>query len=248
MTVAEKYPERILDKKNNPAIITNINLWRKPMNKTGILCVGIILAFSGAVNAQSVKPAATLVKPAVSMPSPIPSGMEQDLSNIQKSLGDLVGRLDSVKSRLGNVSKMVPGDAELAVTNTATILGGIVDSLRDEGDILLSIHAVKEAAQRHKERVQSIPKNDINEADRSNVLAKWDSVLQTSDKMSLMSMAMREKVLALITTLRLRQVGISELILVDSYGEALRSLGDWMSELDKIINELHKTIVPVPGV
>jgi hypothetical protein len=42
--------------------------------------------------------------------------------------------------------------------------------------------------------------------------------------------------------LRERQVGISEELLVGSYEDAVKSLNQWLDELEKLINDLRASI------
>jgi hypothetical protein len=50
---------------------------------------------------------------------------------------------------------------------------------------------------------------------------------------------MRDKLLEAITDLRVRQVGISEELLAGSYEGAVKSLNQWLDELEKLINDLR---------
>jgi hypothetical protein len=55
-------------------------------------------------------------------------------------------------------------------------------------------------------------------------------------------MTMRDKLLGALTELRERQVGISEELLVGSYEDAVKSLNQWLDELEKLINDLRASI------
>ena len=89
-----------------------------------------------------------------------------------------------------------------------------------------------------------IPNGQISEGDRSAVLAKWTSVLQQADRAQAKVLTMRDKLLGAITELRVRQVGISEELLAGSYEDAVRSLNQWLDDLDKLINDMRVSIGP----
>ena len=148
---------------------------------------------------------------------------------------------------LRDTAKKGPVEAQLEVAKTAQSLGQLADRLQDEGDILSQLRAVKNAATVHRDRVQDIPKGNISEADRTVVLAKWNSILQQADRAQAKVLNMRDKLLGAITELRVRQVGISEQLLAGSYEDAVKSLNQWLDELEKLINDL-RTSITAPGV
>jgi hypothetical protein len=123
-------------------------------------------------------------------------------------------------------------------------LGQLADRLQDEGDIMSQLRAVKNAAGVHRDRVQTIPKGNISEGDRTAVLAKWNSILQQADRAQAKVLTMRDKLLGAITELRVRQIGVSELLLAGSYEDAVKSLNAWLNELEKLINDLRVSIGP----
>jgi hypothetical protein len=91
----------------------------------------------------------------------------------------------------------------------------------------------------HRDRVQAISNGSIAEGDRTAVLAKWNSILQQADRARAKVLTMRDKLLEAITDLRVRQVGISEELLAGSYEGAVKSLNQWLDELEKLINDLR---------
>ena len=150
-------------------------------------------------------------------------------------------------SRLRDTAKKGPIEAQLEITKAATSLGQLADRLGDQGDILSQLRAVRNTAQVHRDRVQAIPKSGIAEGDRTAVLTKWNSILQQADRAQAKVLTMRDKLLGAITELRVRQVGISEELLAGSYEDAVRSLNQWLDELEKLINDLRASTT-APGV
>ena len=140
---------------------------------------------------------------------------------------------------LRDTAKKGPVEAQLEVAKTAQSLGQLADRLQDEGDILSQLRAVKNAAAVHRDRVQDIPKGNISEADRTAVLAKWNAILQQADRAQAKVLNMRDKLLGAITELRVRQVGISEQLLAGGYEDAVKSLNQWLDELEKLINDFR---------
>ena len=173
--------------------------------------------------------------------------IQQDLAGVLKSLGEQLTRADQLVVRLRDTAKKGPVEAQLEVTKAATVLGQLADRLQDEGDIMSQLRAIKNAAQVHCDRVQALAKGTISEADRTAVLTKWNALLQQADRAKAKVMTMRDKLLGAITELRVRQVGISEELLAGSYEDAVKSLNQWLDELEKLINDLRASI-SVPGV
>ena len=185
----------------------------------------------------------SLISPAFAQSDPI----QQDLAEVLKALSEQLIRADQLVARLRDTAKKGPVEAQLEVTKAATTLGQLADRLQDEGDIMSQLRAIKNAAQVHRDRVQALAKGTISEADRTAVLTKWNALLQQTDRAKAKVMTMRDKLLGAITELRVRQVGISEELLAGSYEDAVKSLNQWLDELEKLINDLRASI-GVPGV
>ena len=161
-----------------------------------------------------------------------------------KALSEQITRADELVVRLRDTAKRGPVEAQLEVAKTAKSLGQLADRLQDEGDILSQLRAIKNAATVHRDRVQGIPNGQISEGDRSVVIAKWNSVLQQADRAQAKVLTMRDKLLGAITELRVRQVGISEELLAGSYEDAVKSLNQWLDDLDKLIKDFKVSIGP----
>jgi uncharacterized protein (DUF885 family) len=173
--------------------------------------------------------------------------IQQDLAGVLKALSEQLTRADQLVARLRDTAKKGPVEAQLEVTKAGTALGQLADRLQDEGDIMSQLRAIKNAAQVHRDRVQALAKGTISEADRTAVLTKWTALLQQADRAQAKVMTMRDKLLGALTELRERQVGISEELLVGSYEDAVKSLNQWLDELEKLINDLRASI-GTPGV
>jgi len=185
----------------------------------------------------------SLISPVFAQSDPI----QQDLAGVLKSRGEQLTRADQLVVRLRDTAKKGPVEAQLEVTKAATALGQLADRLQDEGDIMSQLRAIKNAAQVHRDRVEALAKGTISEADRTAVLTKWNALLQQADRAKAKVLTMRDKLLGAITELRVRQVGISEELLAGSYEDAVKSLNQWLDELEKLINDLRASI-SVPGV
>jgi uncharacterized protein (DUF885 family) len=168
--------------------------------------------------------------------------IQQDLAGVLKALPEQLTRADQLVAQLRDTAKKGPVEAQLEVTKAGTALGQLADRLQDEGDIMSQLRAIKNAAQVHRDRVQALAKGTISEADRTVVLTKWNALLQQADRAQAKVMSMRDKLLGALIELRERQVGISEELLVDSYEDAVKSLSQWLDELEKLINDLRASI------
>ena len=196
--------------------------------KSIIVALGFLASLTSSVFAQS-------------------NAIQQDLAAVLKALGEQITQADQLVAQLRETAKKGPVEAQLEITKAAASLGQLADRLQDEGDILSQLRAVKNAAQVHRDRVQAIPNGGISEADRTAVLAKWNSILQQADRAQAKVLTMRDKLLGAITELRVRQVGISEELLAGSYEDAVKSLNQWLDDLEKLINDLRASI-SVAGV
>jgi len=177
----------------------------------------------------------SLISPALAQTDSV----QQDLAGVLKALSEQITKADQVVAHLRDTAKKGPVEAQLEDTKAAISLGQLADRLEDQGDILSQLRAVKNTAQVHRDRVQAIPKGGITEGDRTAVLAKWNSVLQQADRAQAKVLTIRDKLLGAITDLRVRQVGISEELLAGSYEDAVKSLNQWLDELEKLINDLR---------
>ena len=167
---------------------------------------------------------------------------QQDLAGVLKSLSQQLSRADQLVVQLRDTAKKGPVEAQLEVTKAGTELAQLADRLQDNGDIMSELRAVKKAAQVHRERVQALAKGTISEADRTAVLTKWNALLQEADRAQAKVMTMRDRLLGALSELRERQVGISEELLVGSYQDAVKSLNQWLDELEKLIKDLRVSI------
>jgi hypothetical protein len=192
--------------------------------KSIILAMGLLASLISPAFAQSGDP------------------FQQDLADVLKALSEQLTRADQLVAQLRDTVKKGPVEAQLEVTKAGTALGQLADRLQDEGDIMSQLRAIKNAAQVHRDRVQGLAKGTISEADRTVVLTKWSTLLQQADRAQAKVMTMRDKLLGALTELRERQVGISEELLVGSYEDAVKSLNQWLDELEKLINDLRASI------
>jgi molybdopterin converting factor small subunit len=192
--------------------------------KSAIAAIGFLVSLISPVFAQSGDP------------------IQQDLAGVLKALSEQLTRADQLVAQLRDTAKKGPVEAQLEVTKAGTALGQLADRLQDEGDIMSQLRAIKNAAQVHRDRVQALAKGTISEADRIAVLTKWNALLQQADRAQAKVMTMRDKLLGALAGLRERQVGISEELLVGSYEDAVKSLNQWLDELEKLINDLRASI------
>jgi hypothetical protein len=202
------------------------------------------------LNAGSVESVIIALGLLVSLTSPVfaqSDPIQQDLAGVLKALSEQISRADELVVKLRETAKRGPVEAQLEVAKTAKSLGQLADRLQDEGDILSQLRAVKNAAAIHRDRVQDIPNGNISEADRTAVLSKWNSTLQQADRAQAKVLTMRDKLLGAITELRVRQVGISEQLLAGGYEDAVKSLNQWLDELEKLINDFRASVA-APGV
>jgi chromosome segregation ATPase len=195
----------------------------RAIGRTGLgMSVGIALLLATALAAEA--------------PAPI----APQLQTILKSLSQQLNRADAIVEQLRETAKKGPEQTKQDIASTSKTLGDLADRLRDDGEIMAQLHALKNAAQVHQARVQTM--HGISEQARSEVLSRWTSVLQQIDTTEGAIRTMRGKLLSLLEELRRVQVDVSELMLVGSYEDAVKALNDWLKDLTESVTRMRATI------
>jgi uncharacterized coiled-coil protein SlyX len=196
--------------------------------KSPLAAIGLLLMFFSPAFAQS------------------PS-IQQQLAATLKALSAQLAQADTVVAGMHDARKKGSVEAQLEVTKVATALGELADRLQDQGDVMGELQEFRAAAQANQGRVAHLEKGTISEVDRTNVLRTWTKILEQVDAAQVRVKTIRDKILAAITELRRRQVGLSEEILAGSYEDAIKSLNEWLGDLQKTIDQLRASVA-VPGV
>ena len=128
------------------------------------------------------------------------------------------------------------------VQTSAMVLSGLVDKLKQNGDIAGELGAVRNAAAQHLKRVQDMPKGMIDEEDRTKIINAWQTVLQGADTAQANMATMRESLTAALSRLRERSLAIGELMLAAQYQQVIDSFNHWIGDLKNTVDSLHQLI------
>jgi chromosome segregation ATPase len=205
------------------------------------------LVIARAVIGSSLAIMLVLSSPALGTDQPTPIGPQ--LTTVLQNLTDQLNRANAVVELLRQTAKEGPEQAQRQVESTSKALGDLADRLRDDGEILAQLRALRSAAEAHRARVERM--QGISEQARSEVLSRWTSLLQQIDTTQSAVDAMRDKILSLLGELRRVQVDVAEFVLVGSYEDALKAVNDWLKDLGQSVDQMRatiKAIVPGPGV
>jgi hypothetical protein len=206
-----------------------------------LLCAAVSVAAPHA-QAQSARAAAAPPSPPVEAP------IKADIDAIFGKLVDELRQADALAQHLRETAAKSPEDTKHEVDEAASTISRLADALDPNGQIGTRLVALRNASLVHRKRVQDLPKGAIEETDRSNILAAWDKVLLEADAASTAMTDMRDKLLATLQKLRMRQTAVSELLLAGQYKAALDTLMNWLTDLQGTVDGLHRSIDDVGTV
>jgi hypothetical protein len=182
----------------------------------------------------------TTPKPTPTLPADAP--VKTELDNVFTQLGDQVRRADTLLEQLRETSKQTPANVAQQVQTSAMVLSGLVDKLKENGDIAGQLGSVRNAAAAHLKRVQGMPKGMIDEEDRTKIINAWQTVLQGADTGQANMTTMRESLTAALSRLRERSLAIGELALAGQYQQVIDSFNHWIGDLKNTVDSLHQLI------
>ncbi len=197
-----------------------------------IICAAVSLSLSPA-EAQS---------PRTSANPPAEAPIKANIDAIFGKLVDELRQADALAQHLRETAAKSPEDTKHEVDQAASTISKLADALDPNGQIATQLAALRNAALVHRKHVQDLPKGTIEETDRSTILAAWDKVLQEADAASTAMTDMRDKLLATLQKLRMRQTAVSELLLAGQYKAALDTLMNWLNDLQGTVEGLHHAI------
>jgi len=179
---------------------------------------------------------AAMARPAVETP------VKADIDAIFARLVDELRQAKALAQQLRATAAKTPQDTQREVDTAARTISGLADALDPTGQLAMRLAALRKAALAHRKRVQDYPKGMIEETDRTTILAAWDKVLQEADAAGTTMSTMRDRLLATLQKLRMRQVAVSELLLAGQYQAAAETLMKWLNDLQSTVNGLDRAI------
>ncbi len=180
--------------------------------------------------------------PAGSSPPAVEAPIKADIDAIFGKLVDELREADGLAQHLRETATKSPEDTKREVDEAASTISRLADALDPNGQLATQLAALRNAALVHRKRVQDLPKGSLEETDRSSILAAWDKVLQEADAASTAMTDMRDKLLATLQKLRMRQTAVAELLLAGQYKAALDTLMNWLNDLQGTVEGLHHAI------
>ena len=177
--------------------------------------------------------------------TPVKTELEKIFGGLQSQLKEI----DNLAANLKATTNRKPAETQTQINGAAQTLSALADRLQPTGDLAAQVTALRNAAALHRQRVQDMAKDSIEEADRTALLKAWDKALIDADRAGAALGEMRERLTHALTRLRMRQVAVGEYLLAGQYQAAVATLRSWLGELEATINNLHNAIGPArPGV
>ena len=199
-----------------------------------VLC--LLVPFAAQAQTQPGKPPPTV---------PYQTAIKSELDKVFNGLVDQLKMVDNLAASLKTTASRKPEDTQQQINEAAGTLSALADRLQPTADLAGQLTALRNAAAVHRQRIQEIAKDAIEEGDRTELLKSWAKIVMDADKASAALENMRERLLAVLSKLRMRQAAVSEFLLAGQYQAALDSLKSWVTELNTTITGLHRLIDPV---
>ncbi len=121
-------------------------------------------------------------------------------ASIREGLNDVFGQLsqslkdaDALAGRLKDMAAKTSGDVANQITQAEETMGNLADKLGPEGSLSGELRGLRDAAQKHLERVQKLPGEFLDDEDRTRLLNSWQKVIQDADSASGNMSMMREQ-------------------------------------------------------
>jgi len=206
------------------------------MRKT-VLVVALSVLLPLAALAQTNS---TAEPPQVSAETPIKSELDKIFSSLQSQLKDV----DKLAAHLKATANRKAEDTQQQINGAADTLSALTDRLQPTGDLTSQLTALRNAAALHRKRIQEMPKEAIEEADRTTLMKAWDKAIVEADKTAASMGDMRDRLTHVLKKLRMRQAAAGEYLLAGQYQAAVASLRAWVGELEATVNSLHQAIDP----
>jgi ElaB/YqjD/DUF883 family membrane-anchored ribosome-binding protein len=203
------------------------------MKRVLLLATALCVAAPSVFAQQPTKPMPTL---------PAEAPVKTELDRVFSELGTQVSRADVLLKQLRDTAHQTPDNVVQQVQTSAMVLSGLVDKLKQNGDIAGQLLAVRNAAATHLKRVQEMPKGMIDEEDRTKILSAWQQVLQGADTAQANMATMRDSLNAALARLRERSLAIGELMLAAQYQQVIDSFTHWIGDLKGTVDSLHQLL------
>lgn len=174
--------------------------------------------------------------------SALQAPVKADIDVVFGKVVDELRQAEALAQHLRETAAKTPEDTQREVNEAAGTISRLADSLEVNGQLATRLSALRNAALVHRKRVQDLPKGTIEETDRTNLLAAWDKVVQQADAAGTAMLDMREKLLATLQKLRMRQTAVAEFLLAGQYKAALDTLMNWLTDLQGTVDGLHRAM------
>ena len=206
---------------------------------TALLSLLLPLAAWAQTPATPVPPLPVQEAPGIG-DTPIKGDLEKIFSTLQGQLKNI----DALANNLKSMANKKPEDTQNQINGAAKTLSELADRLQPTGDLAAQLKALRGAAGAHRERIQGMAKEIIEEGDRTALLKSWDKAVIDTDKAGAAMNEMRDRLGQVLTKLRMRQSAVSEYILAGQYQAAVASLRQWVGDLEATVKSLHAAIDP----
>ena len=209
------------------------------MRTVSLIVLCLVLPFAAGAQ-TSLRPAPSVL----TADTPIKTELEKIFGGLQDQLKEI----DTLAAKLKATTNRRPEDTQVQINGAAQTLSALADRLQPTGDLAAQLSALRNAAALHRQRVQDMAKDSIDEADRTALLKAWDKALIDTDKTGVALGEMRDRLTHALAKLRMRQTAVGEYLLAGQYQAAVATLRSWLGDLDATVKSLHQAMDPArPG-
>jgi hypothetical protein len=180
-------------------------------------------------------------QPPVGHPAPPERPIEAQLNAIFGQLAQTVKQADQIAGELRATASKGPAEMRQRVEAGANWMSTLADKLSDRGEVLMQLRALRAAAVAHRKRIAD-EKGLLAESDRTKLLQVWSNVIAQADSAVAAVGSIRGQVLDALTSLRMRELAISEFMAAGQYQDAIASLNAWLAQLQVTVNHMKATI------
>lgn len=207
----------------------------------GLLCTAV---FISNASADSTDPRGSHQSTADVSPSQDP--VQNQLDPIFAKLKQAAAQAAGISKHLHEIATKKPADTVKEVDAAANSLAKWADTFQPNGEVASRIAEARNMAMVSRKRVQDYGADVISQSDKNEIIAAWDKALVDTDKVSNMMTEMRQKLLATLGNLRKHRTAMSELLLASQYQAAIRSLLNWLTDLDGTVTDLNRLLQDTP--
>ena len=169
-------------------------------------------------------------------------GASTQIKDVFNQMKGNVEYLDKLLAYLKALAEKKPSDIAAEVKSAAANMSILADRMTANGDVGKQLVGIRTAAALHEKRVQEMPQGAIAEEDRTRIVTAWQHIIQEADKATASMGDVHNRIMDVLTELRMKQAAVGELLLAGQYEAAMETFEKWLADLQTTVNSLHEII------